>query len=78
MDGRNQLQVDLITRRNAAQNNEWRNTMRRIFASLFAALAVACAGSAASYAQDAFPSKPIKIVVPFKAGGGMDVSTRFV
>jgi tripartite-type tricarboxylate transporter receptor subunit TctC len=35
-------------------------------------------GTATGFAADDFPTKPIKIVVPFKAGGGMDVSTRFL
>ena len=42
-------------------------------ASFFAALLV----SAAALAQD-FPSKPIKIVVPYTAGGGADILARLV
>ena len=29
-------------------------------------------------AQDAFPSKPIRIVVPFAAGSGPDDNSRFM
>jgi tripartite-type tricarboxylate transporter receptor subunit TctC len=32
--------------------------------------------AAPSVAQDAFPAKPIRIVVPFAAGGGVDLLTR--
>lgn len=44
----------------------------RIFLGVIAALAVAFSASA----QDAFPSKPIKMVVPFPAGGPTDVVGR--
>ena len=47
-------------------------TMKRI-ASLFAALAL----STMAFGQD-FPSKPIKVVVPYAAGGGADILARLV
>jgi tripartite-type tricarboxylate transporter receptor subunit TctC len=28
------------------------------------------------HAQDSFPSRPIKMIVPFPAGGGIDVTAR--
>ncbi|HMS04352.1 MAG TPA: tripartite tricarboxylate transporter substrate binding protein [Burkholderiaceae bacterium] len=50
---------------------------RRLLASLFTA-AVAWSGSHAALAADKFPSKPIRIVVPFGAGGVADLTARTV
>ena len=47
--------------------------LRRTFA--FACLAVAAAGSALA---QAFPSKPIRLIVPFPPGGGTDQLSRLV
>ena len=47
---------------------------RRTFA-FAVALGTALAASGA-FAADAFPTKPIRIVVPYAAGGGPDVATR--
>jgi tripartite-type tricarboxylate transporter receptor subunit TctC len=49
--------------------------MKSIVNLFFAAALLVC-GTAAS-AQD-FPSKPIRIVVPFPAGGGVDVAARLL
>jgi tripartite-type tricarboxylate transporter receptor subunit TctC len=49
-------------------------TMKRL-ASLAAAFALA---AAPAFAQDAFPSKPIKVIVPYSAGGGADILARLV
>jgi tripartite-type tricarboxylate transporter receptor subunit TctC len=46
--------------------------MRRLAAVLLAL----CAG--ALYAQDDFPNRPIKQIVPFPPGGGVDIVTRIV
>lgn len=48
----------------------------RFLASLAAAFALALAPSAA--AQDKFPSKPLKIIVPYSAGGGADILARLI
>src|SRR5574342_1035406 len=50
----------------------WTQTRNRLFAGLAAALA-----APAAMAQG-FPSKPIKIVVPFAAGGAVDIVSRTV
>ena len=46
-------------------------------AAVAAALAIAAAGSPAQ-AQDNYPNKPIRIVVPYTAGGGVDTVARLV
>lgn len=50
---------------------------RRVFIESGLALAAAAAAPAA-FAQQKYPSKPIKFVVPFAAGGGGDVVARML
>lgn len=51
--------------------------MRRLF-SLALALAFALASPAAALAQTAWPTKPIKILVGYAAGGSTDVTARII
>jgi tripartite-type tricarboxylate transporter receptor subunit TctC len=51
--------------------------MKRVLLALIAALCAASAPFAAA-AEDAWPSRPIRIVVPFPAGGQLDVVVRMV
>ncbi len=44
---------------------------------LLAAIALA-AGSATTHAQDAYPSRPVRLVVPFPAAGPLDLLARIV
>ncbi|MFY9510765.1 MAG: tripartite tricarboxylate transporter substrate binding protein [Rubrivivax sp.] len=43
-----------------------------------AALLLACCGLTATQAQEAFPTKPIRLVVPFTPGGVTDASGRLI
>lgn len=40
--------------------------------------AVVCAFAPASYAQPAYPAKPIRLIMPFPAGGASDVVARLI
>jgi tripartite-type tricarboxylate transporter receptor subunit TctC len=46
--------------------------------SLGLALAVCASTVTAAHAQDAFPNKPIRVIVPYAAGGAVDIVTRLV
>jgi tripartite-type tricarboxylate transporter receptor subunit TctC len=50
--------------------------MIRLAATLAASLALACAGFA--HGQDDYPNRPVRIIVPFSAGGSTDVVARIL
>jgi len=52
--------------------------MNRYWPVLFATLALTASVSAPTQAQDSYPSKPLKVVVPFPAGGATDILTRAI
>jgi tripartite-type tricarboxylate transporter receptor subunit TctC len=52
------------------------NTFRRILSAGAAAVLASLAGPA--LAQDSYPNKPIKFIIPTAAGGAMDVMTRAI
>jgi tripartite-type tricarboxylate transporter receptor subunit TctC len=51
---------------------------RRMALATLSSLAVMGAGSALAQAQPAYPSQPIKFIVPYPAGGATDVLARMV
>jgi tripartite-type tricarboxylate transporter receptor subunit TctC len=50
--------------------------MKRLLVTIFA-LGLAC-GAFEAAAQDKYPSKPIKVIVPYAPGGAVDIVTRIV
>src|SRR5690606_5445113 len=52
---------------------------RRTFATSIAAAAVGAGlGARPSFAQAAYPSRPVTVVVPWGAGGGTDATARII
>jgi tripartite-type tricarboxylate transporter receptor subunit TctC len=53
-------------------------SMMRMAARLFALLTFICAVSFAAAAQDSYPSRPVSVIVPYSAGGSIDLVARIV
>ena len=51
---------------------------KRIFVTLIPLVAALCAVGAPAFAQDKWPSKPIKYIVPFPPGGTTDILARLI
>jgi tripartite-type tricarboxylate transporter receptor subunit TctC len=54
-----------------------RDVLRRIVAIIVGAVLSAALGAVPSLAQQTYPNRPVKIVVPYAAGGGTDALARF-
>jgi tripartite-type tricarboxylate transporter receptor subunit TctC len=52
--------------------------MKVVVKIVLAVSIVLCAGATASFAQDAYPVKPIRLIVPSSPGGGTDTSARIL
>ena len=54
------------------------DTTKRMFALAIAGAALAAAAPLVATAQPAWPTKPVRIVIPFGVGGGSDVWARML
>src|SRR5262247_3499698 len=70
--GRKTMDLDRGTR----CRSRCRLSPRRLLPRYLGALALIVAASAASWAQEAWPNRPIKLMVPLTAGGGVDMMAR--
>src|SRR5581483_4251016 len=64
-----------MSERRAARRGGGR-AMRKLAAGLLLSFAILSAPANTARAQADFPSRPIKMIVPFPAGGGIDVTAR--
>ncbi len=53
-------------------------TMKKVHACLMAVLLAAATGASAQTAGGGYPNQPIKLMVPWPAGGGVDTTARMV
>src|SRR5258705_12282237 len=60
-----------------AMTNERAEAMKRLAFIVLSAVVLAV-GASAAQAQDKYPSKPIKIVLPYGAGSATDIITRIM
>ncbi len=58
--------------------NWFERSIRQMAASALVAMGVLACGSAAAADNDPFPNKPIRVIVPFGAGSGTDLTTRYM